>query len=161
MALKTYIFDKDYNAPYVVNTGRPDKPQKIMVKRFKKGDTVNGEMKHANNKPAVVLVDGVLPISLDVIKELTTKEIVSGADASTSATSEVGEKPEVKGKMKLTPSKLKYGDSAIIGAVIGFAGVYFAEKQGYIVSVDKKNRIYGAVAGAALGMYLVYRIKNK
>ena len=77
MALKSYILTKDFKSPYVTSTGLPHNPQAIRFKQFKKGEVITGEMKHANNKPAFVLVNGVCVVPLEVIKELVTKEIVS------------------------------------------------------------------------------------
>ena len=54
----------------------------------------------------------------------------------------------------------KYIDGILIGAVVGLGGVILAEKQGWIVNVDKKNKIYGAIAGAILGGYYIYRFKK-
>ena len=80
MALKSYILTKDFKSPYVTATGLPHNPSAIKFKQFRRGEVVNGEMKHANNKPAFVLVNGVLVVPLDVVKELVTKDVVSHAD---------------------------------------------------------------------------------
>lgn len=155
MALKSYIVTQDFKSPYVRVTGLPQKPQEIRFKQFKKGEIVNGELKHSNNQPAFVLVKGTLVLPLSVIKELVTKEVSHSAEGS-------AEKPKEEKKMiTIQPSKVKYVDAMIVGALAGFGLVFLAEKQGWIVSVDKKNKIYGAVGGALAGLYLTYRYKNK
>jgi hypothetical protein len=161
MAVKSYILTKDFKSPYVTSTGLPHNPQAIRFKQFKKGEVVHGEMKHANNKPAFILVNGVCVVPLQVIKELVTKEIVSHADGE-------GKSPTKKlttdvlsiSKTKKPNTKVQYGDALLIGAVVGFAGVVLAEKQGWITETDKKYRLYGAVGVGLLGMYIVYRQKT-
>ena len=54
----------------------------------------------------------------------------------------------------------KYIDGILIGAVVGLGGVILAEKQGWITNIDKKNKIYGAIAGAVLGTYYIYRFQK-
>jgi hypothetical protein len=163
MAVKSYILTKDFKSPYVTSTGLPHNPQAIRFKQFKKGEVIHGEMKHANNQPAFVLVNGVCVVPLQVIKELVTKEVVSHTDGQ-------GKSPKPKVIDNLIPpkksnkklsTKVQYGDALLIGAVIGFAGVIVAEKQGWITEVDKKYRIYGAVGCGLLGMYIVYRQKSQ
>jgi hypothetical protein len=152
MAIKSYIVTQSFKTPLVRVTGMAHKPQEIRFKQFRKGDIVKGELKHANNKPAFVLVGSQLVVPLNAVKELVTKEIVSSADGES--------KPQEK--VKITPNKdpkMKYLDAVILGGLAGFGGVYLAEKQGWIPNVDKKNRIYGALVGAAAGLYLVYRFK--
>jgi hypothetical protein len=154
MALKSYVVTQDYRSPFVRMTGRPNRPQEVKFKSFRKGDIVNGELKHANNAPAFVLVQGTLVFPLSVVKEVVTKEIVSEVEGGEA-------KPEAKKISLQSMSKVKYIDAIVVGGLAGFGGVFLAEKQGWIVSPDKKNRIYGAIGGALLGIYLVYRTKNK
>jgi len=156
MAQKSYIITHDFKAPYVQITGIPHNPQAIKMKKFSKGDIIRGELKHANNKPAFILVNGVCVVPLDVVKELVTKEVVSGADGNSSK--------ESKSKSKVisipTNPKVRYADAIIIGAIIGAAGAYLAEKQGWISEPDKKNKLYGAGIGALTAAYIVYRTNN-
>jgi hypothetical protein len=56
--------------------------------------------------------------------------------------------------------KVQFGDALIIGALVGFVGVFMAQKYGYLNAEDKKLRLYGALGGGLLGMYWVYRQKN-
>lgn len=154
MALKSYVVTQDFKSPWVRMTGRPNKPQELRFKLFKKGEIVNGEMKHANNQPAFVLVKGVLMLPLSVVKEVITKDV--------SVSAEGGEEKKDTKKISLqSMSKVKYVDAIVIGAIIGAGAVFLAEKQGWLVSPDKKNKVYGAIGGALLGTYLVYRTKNK
>lgn len=164
MALKSYILTEDFKSPYVRVTGRPERPQQLCFRKFKKGEIVNGELKHANNKPAFLLIEGTLVIPINLIKELTTKDVretetVSGADGKKAEEIKV----ESKGGSITIPTSpnVKYADAFIIGAIVGVSSVYVAEKQGWITSIDNKNKMYGALAGALAGMYLVFRFKNK
>ena len=157
MAIKSYIVTQDFKSPWVQITGRPDRPQAIKFKNFRRGDIIKGELKHANNRPAFILVEGALVVPLEVVKELVTKEIVS--DASGESKSNLPKPIDVM-KVSSNP-KVQYIDAAIIGAAIGFGGVYFAEKKGWLPpETDKKMKIYGAIGGALLGAYLVYRFKS-
>ena len=89
-----------------------------------------------------------------MVRELTTKSIVSNADG------EDVNVPEKKTKIVAnTDPKMKYLDAIVIGALVGAGGAYLAEKQGLIATVDKKNKIYGALIGAGAGLYLAYRFK--
>ena len=153
MAQKSYIFTHDFKAPYVTATGMPHNPQAIKFKRFQKGQIARGELKHANNKPAFLLVNGVCVVPLDIVKELVTKA-VSNADGS----APVSDKPKVV-KVPTNP-KVRYADAMIIGAIVGVVGVYVAEKQGWIAEPDKKYKLYGALIGAAGAAYIVYRTNN-
>jgi len=155
MAVESFIITQDFKSPVVRVTGRPEMPQQVTFKRFRKGDIVKGELKHANNQPAFVLVGGQLVIPVSVVKKVVTKEIVSGAD---------GDKPKSevsKAVSDIVPSRstLKYVDAVVIGGALGVAGAYLAEKQGWINVEDKKNRMYGALIGAFLGGYYIYRQK--
>lgn len=155
MAIESFIITQDFKSPVVRVTGRPEKPQQVTFKRFRKGDIVKGELKHANNQPAFVLVGGQLVVPVSVVKKVVTKEIVSGAD---------GDKPKSevsKAVSDIVPSRstLKYVDAVVIGGALGVAGAYLAEKQGWIESGEKKNKLYGALIGAGVGIYLLYRLK--
>jgi hypothetical protein len=160
MALKSYILTNDYKAPYVTATGLPHNPSAIRFKQFKRGDIIKGEMKHANNKPAFILVNGVCVVPLDIVKELVTKEVVSHADGEGSIKDTVVKKVGGSSKTNANP-KVRYIDALLIGAIVGFAGVVLAEKQGWISEPDKKYRLYGAVGVGVLAMYVVYRSKTQ
>jgi hypothetical protein len=148
---KTYIITKDVKVPIVVSQGVAHRPAQIRYKTYRKGEMVQGELKHSNNKPAFVLVGtmGVLP--LECVQEVTSIPV---ANANGVVNSEVGEKPEV-----VTPTnpKVRYGDAMIIGALVGFLGVHLAQKYNYIPAEDNKFKLYGAIGGGLLGMYIVYR----
>jgi hypothetical protein len=162
MGKRTYVFKNDFAAPYAVATGIPHKPTALKLRKFKKGDMINGEMKHSNDRPALVLVDGVLPIPLHVIKEVLTKEIVQGANGEASIQDSAGlpEPPKKTAIVIKKDKKLRLIDMAIVGAVVGFAGVYFAEKKLWIATPNLKYKIAGAVGGAMLFAYVAYRIQN-
>jgi hypothetical protein len=44
--------------------------------------------------------------------------------------------------------------------LVGFLGVHFAQKKGYIPDEDKKYKLYGALGVGLLGAYLVYRSQS-
>ena len=151
MALKSYIVIADIKTPYVQGTGVPHRPQEVRFKLIRKGEIIKGELKHANNKPAFVLVNGTLVVPLSAVKELVTKEITSDAD---------GTSKESKQPIKLpSVNKVKYIDALIVGALIGVGGAYLSEKQGWLGEPDKKNKIYGALIGGAVALYGLYRYK--
>jgi hypothetical protein len=139
----------------VVATGMAHNPTSIKFKKFQKGEIVRGELKHANNKPAFILVNGVCVVPLDLVKELVTKEVVSNASGG-------GSFPDSKPKKVKVPTnpKVRYADAMILGAIVGALGVWVAEKQGWIAEPDRKYKLYGALAGAALAAYVVYRTNN-
>ena len=150
---KTYIITKDVKVPIVVTQGVAHRPAQIRYKMYRKGDMVQGELKHSNNKPSLVLVGtmGVLP--LDCVQEVTSipvgkTEVSSSADGNSETKKEAVEQ---------TNPKVKYGDAMIIGALVGFLGVHLAQKYNYIPAEDNKFKLYGAIGGGLLGMYLVYR----
>jgi hypothetical protein len=41
--------------------------------------------------------------------------------------------------------------------LVGFLGIHLAQKYNYIPAEDNKLKLYGAIGGGLLGMYLVYR----
>jgi len=158
MALKSYVLKQDMKVPYVTNTGHAARPTQIRFKRFKKGDIVNGELKHVNNKPALIMVSGVLPVPVWAVKELITKEIVTGADGKETLQDKTITAPPTT----VDPyPKMKVTDAIIIGAIAGAVAVWGAEKKGLIKEPDKKNKIYGAIAGALIFGYVAFRVKKK
>jgi len=150
---KTYIITKDVKVPIVVNSGQAHRPAQVRYKTYRRGEQVQGELKHSDNKPAFVLVPpmGVLP--LNCVQEVTSVPITSNADGTSEKKDE--KKVEVK-----KDSKVQYGDAMIIGALVGFVGVFMAQKYGYLDQENKKFRLYGALGGGLLGVYWVYRNKN-
>ena len=58
---KSYVFKQDFKAPYVVATGLPHRPTKIMLKKYKRGQIIQGQMVMAKGKPSVLaLIDQVM-----------------------------------------------------------------------------------------------------
>jgi hypothetical protein len=153
MALKSYIMTKTTRAPYVQVTGQAHNPQAIRMKILREGQIVKGEMKHANNKPAFVLVAQCLVVPLDAVREVITKDVTS-SNAS-------GETTTDKPKAIKLPSvnKLKYIDAVVIGSLVGVGSAFLIEKQGWLAPPDKKNKVYGAIIGAAAALYILYRYK--
>lgn len=155
---KSYVFKQDFKAPYVVATGLPHRPTKIMLKKYKRGQIIQGQMVMAKGKPSVLLVSGVIPIPLTVIREVITKEILQSNASGTPTTSTNSTNTSsqvVLGKK----SNTRYIDAAILGAILGLGAAYLAEKQNWIGQPDKKNKLYGAAIGAVLAMYFIYRKK--
>jgi len=151
---KTYVITKDVKVPIVVNSVQAHRPAQVRYKVYRKGEMVQGELKHSDNKPAFVLVGNMGVIPLNCIQEVTSVPVNSNAvgemtDATAPKETEVKKEP-----------KVQYGDAMIIGALVGFVGVYMAQKYGYLSEEDKKYRLYGALGGGLLGIYWVYRNKN-
>jgi len=153
---KSYVFKQDFKAPYVVATGLPHRPTKIMLKKYKRGQIIQGQMVMAKGKPSVLLVSGVIPIPLTVIREVITKEILQSNASGTPTTSTTNLSSAVVVGKK---SNTRYIDAAILGAILGLGAAYLAEKQNLLGQPDKKNKLYGAAIGAVLAMYFIYRKK--
>lgn len=164
--MKSYVLKENFRSPYVVATGIPHNPSAIKAKLFKKGDIVQGEMKHANNVPSFILVNDNLMIPVSYIKEVSTKDIVeivpigkeakSGADGDATNTETTTASKAVEVLKPANPT-VKYMDAVIIGGLVGLGGIYLAHKQGWIEELDKKHYIMGAIGGGVLASYLVYR----
>jgi len=169
MALKSYVLTQDFATPYVIATGRPHNPQQIKVKKFRKGDIVKGELKHANNQPAFVLVQGTLVLPLEVIKELVTKAIVDNntppipvdlVENSNFDGDGVMSKKTPLTPLKSSNPKVNYIDSMIIGGLLGLGAMYLVKRQNWIEEFDKKYYLYAGLIGAVAGVYVVYRTKS-
>jgi len=156
---KTYIITKDVDVPVVGSGGSAHRPAQVRMRRFRKGQLVRGELKHSNNKPSFILVGRMMVIPVECAKEIQGKEIsskFSGSDMDQQTQQPVAQKQVVQPKSAQT---VKYMDALLIGAVVGFGAMYFAERKGWVTSEDNKMKLYGAIGGAFLGMYLVYRSK--
>jgi hypothetical protein len=152
---KTYIITKTVDSPMVISSQTAHKPAQVKMKRFRKGQIVQGELKHAENQPAFVLVGRMCVIPLECVKELEGKEIVSKFSGS-----DMDEKKEQEKKAEpitVSNPKVQYLDAILMGGAIGFVGTHYAIKKGWLQTEDSKARIYGAVLGAVLGAYLVFR----
>jgi hypothetical protein len=151
---KTYIITKDVKVPIVVNSGQAHRPAQVRYKVYRKGEMVQGELKHSNNKPAFILVGSMGVLPLNCVQEVTSVPVTS------SVTGEATNIIPPKESEAVKEPKVQYGDALIIGALVGFVGVFMAQKYGYLNQEDKKLRLYGALGGGLLGMYWVYRQKN-
>jgi hypothetical protein len=149
---KSYVLIQDFKAPYVVATGMAHKPSKIMLKKYVKGQIVEGQIIISKGQPSILLVAGIIPIPVSVLREVVTKEIAQ-SNASGDG------KSVTPNKVVIKKTNTRYLDAGIIGAILGAGAIYLAEKQNIIATPDKKYKLYGALAGAALGMYIVYRKK--
>jgi hypothetical protein len=168
MALKSYVLTQDFATPYVIATGMPHNPQQIKVKKFKKGDIVKGELKHANNQPAFILVQGTLVLPLEVVKELVTKAIIDNntppipiEDLSEKSDDVVVPTKKSTGlPLKSTNPKINYIDSFLIGGVVGLGAMYLVKRQNWIEEFNNKYYLYAGIVGGLLGTYIVYRTKS-
>lgn len=150
---KSYILTRDIKCPVVATNQTAHKPAQIRTKTFRRGQVVQGELKHSDNKPAFVLVGRMCVIPIDAVKELQGKDIKSNYTGADMDETPVAKKPVIAPENP----KIKYMDAFLIGALVGYLSVHIAEKKGYITSEDPKVKLYGAIGGALLGSYLVYR----
>ena len=155
-----FVATTDFVTPYVIATGQPHKPTQICKKQFRKGDIITGEIKTVRGKPSFVLHKGVMVIPFSCVKQVITKDIeVKSNLTAQKAIEKANPKVEIRVPTTSVEAKKKMMDGAIFGAILGFGGVILAEKQGWITGEDKKNRLYGAIIGAFLGGYYIYRKK--
>lgn len=148
----SFIITKLVRTPFVVDSNLPHKPRQVKYKQFKPGDMITGVLHMtAAGKPDFVLVSKRLVIPATCVRELVTQEVVSNADG----------KEQMKKFIQKGDSSVKYADAAILGAIIGIAAVWVAEKKQWISMPSPKNKIIGGVVGAGLLAYVVYRIRNQ
>ena len=154
---KSYLMTQDYKMPVVLEGQQAHRPAQVRFKTLRKGQVVVGELKHVNNQPACILVGRTGAIPLNFVQEINTSPIATATETKTETQS------SAEGKVKefISPSnpKVKYGDAMIIGALVGFIGVHVAQKYEYLPADEKKYKLFGALAGGLLGVYLVYRTK--
>lgn len=156
-----FVATQDFVTPYVVSTGQPHNPTKICKKKFRKGDIITGEVKTVKGKPSFVLHKGVMVIPFSCIKQVITKDIViSNLDGTSDDVTKANPKVEMRVIKTAEQKNKRYIDGVLVGAVAGFGAVILAEKQGWITTIDKKNKVYGAVIGAILGVYYVNRFQK-
>ncbi len=161
MAKATYMITSDFRTPYVTSSKDPRSPTQTNWKAFKKGDIIAGELiKDGKGKPNFVLYNGVCVVPLSVVRAVVTKEILSSNASGPANTTPLGQETTKKITVIENP-KIKYGDAALVGIIIGLAGVFIANKKGWIKAPDNMNFLYGAGAGIALSAYFVYRQNNK
>jgi hypothetical protein len=154
MSQKNYVITQDFKSPYVVSTQHPKNPTKIMFAKFKKGQIIKGELKHSQGVPSFILFKDMVVVPLDFVKSVVTKEVVLSADGDS--------KPLIEVKKTNNP-KVKYLDGAIIGALIGLAGAYYAEKRGWLTPSEEnpmQNKLIGLAVGALAGAYATFRLKR-
>ena len=161
-----FVATKDFKSPYVVATGQPHRPTSIKTKQFKKGEIISGEIKTSQGKPAFVLYRGVMVVPLSCVRQVITKEIGATPETKMTTVGADGETTVVAPKGSITVNKKgtaneekkkRYLDGILLGALAGFGATYFAEKKGWIPTASQKNKVIGAVAGALIGVYAVYR----
>ncbi len=152
-----YVITQDFKSPYVVSTGMAHKPTEIKAIHFKKGQVIQGELKTSGGKPSFVLYKGVVVVPCSMVRKVETKQIVvSNASGDDNKAAESKKQVAV-----IKNKKTRYIDAMIVGAIAGFGGTYFAEKKGWLKTVETKNRLIGMAIGAAAAMYVAYRIKSR
>lgn len=153
-----FVATTDFVTPYVIATGQPHKPTEIKKKKFRKGEIITGEIKTVKGKPSFVLHKGVMVIPFSCVKQVITKEIsFSEASGNLKEIAKLNPQVQVKVKANSDQKKKSIMDGVVFGAILGFGGVFLAEKQGWITGTDTKNRLYGAIVGAFIGGYYLYR----
>jgi hypothetical protein len=157
-----FVVTKDFKSPYAVATGIPHKPTALKTAKFNKGQIIKGELKKDGmGKGAFVMFKNTIVVPIDCVKQVVTKDVdMSNVTGNPRANSNTNVISFDKTPSKKDDKKKQYADAIIIGAILGFVGVYYAEKQGYIQAPEQKNRIIGAVVGGLAGAYLVYRFKK-
>ena len=98
---KTYIITKDVKVPIVVNSGQAHRPAQVRYKVYRKGEMVQGELKHSNNKPAFILVGSMGVLPLNCVQEVTSVPVTSNLSGEATNTtppkeSEVVKEPKVQ-----------------------------------------------------------------
>jgi hypothetical protein len=157
---KTYIISNTVKVPFVVNSGQAHRPPQIKFRTFKKGEMVQGELKHSNNKPSFILVGKMGVIPLECVQEVNSTPIAVPTTSNASGDTAVETADEKNKEVIIENPKIRYADAFLIGALVGFLGVHFAQKKGYIPDEDKKYKLYGALGVGLLGAYLVYRSQS-
>lgn len=154
-----FVANKNFITPEVVSTGMPHQPTRIVKRRFLKGQIIQGEIKTSKGKPSFVLHKGSMIIPLSNVEQVITKKIdISSYDGL--KIDESNPKIDVRAVKTTTQKNKEYIDGILLGAIVGVAGVFLAEKEGFIEGADNKIKIYGAIGGALLGCYAVYRFKK-
>jgi hypothetical protein len=154
-----FVATTDFVTPYVIATGQPHKPTQICKKKFKKGDIITGEVKTVKGKPSFVLHKGVMVIPFSCVKQVVVKDIVlSNLDGTSDSVAKTNPKVELKVIKTSDQKNRDYFGGVLIGGALGFGAVILAEKQEWLAP-DKKNKMYGIIAGAVIGVYCIYRKK--
>lgn len=154
-----FVATTDFATPYVIATGQPHKPTQICKKQFKKGDIITGEIKTVKGKPSFVLHKGVMVIPFSCVKQVVVKDIVlSNLDGTSDSVTKTNPKVELKVIKTSDQKNRDYFGGVLIGGALGFGAVILAEKQEWLAP-DKKNKMYGIIAGAVIGVYCIYRKK--
>lgn len=162
--LSTFVLEKEYNAAKVNITTHPTRANSVLMRWFRRGEIIAGEVKHVKNEPAVVITPSGWIFPVSVLKQVVSKGVssnASGNDDSSDADGDSKKSNLVKDNLK-TPArtiKVQYSDAFILGAVIGLGGAYLIERKFPQVQLfqDKKNKFYVAGAFALLGVYAVWR----
>ncbi len=156
---KSYLIVKDVKVPVVLHSGNAHTPANIKFKTYRKGDVIVGELKHANNQPSIILVGRMQPIPIECVQEISTAPVGAGENKEEKSSNAEGT-GKVKEFITTGNPKVKYADAMIIGAIVGFIGVHVAQKYEYLPADEKKYKLFGALGGGLLAVYIVYRTRN-
>lgn len=162
--LSTFVLDKEYNAAKVNITTHPTRPNNVLMRWFRRGEIIAGEIKHVKNEPAVVITPSGWIFPISVLKQVVSKGVSSNASGSDDSSSADGgdKKPNmIKDNLK-TPAKtikVQYSDAFLLGGAIGLGLGYLIERKFPQVQIfqDKKMKFYTAGVFAILGLYGVWR----
>ena len=155
---RSYVLTQDFSSPKVMGTNSPIKPIKVGLKRFRKGEIIQGEMKLENGRPAFLLYRGSIVVPITVLKEVVTKDIIqgySGFDATNAGDSKV--LPKIQ---PIKSKQARYLDGIFIGGIAGLVAGIIAQKKYGMEDPEHKNKAYFAIGGAVLGAFFVYRFKR-
>lgn len=158
--MKHYIVIKEVDVPVVVRGSVNNMPPLIKTIRLKKNQIIKGELKHANNEPAIVLMGKRVPVPIECLQEVKSVPITGKDTQPTTAYSNAsGDEQQPPKTITTKPTKpvMRYADGALLGGLAGLLGVYLAQKKGLISEENGNYRIYGALAGATLGVYAIWR----
>lgn len=157
MNKRKYIILQDTQSPAIFATGMGRHPHKVALRVFRKDKVVYGSIHSVKGKPAALMVDDIWVVPLKNVKELTVKDVkeVSSAEGDDDKS-----KVEIVTE-KMSKSKHKYLDMAVVGAIVGFGITYFAGKKGWVNFAEPKTKYLGIGLGAAAGMFVAYRFMGK
>lgn len=155
-----YIVIKAFKSPVVFSGGsHPKLRAQVKYAFFKKGQVISGTLKtKENGEPDYIIHKGTLVVPIDAVKELITKEMVSNSDGDVDLI-----KKQVDNKiLGKSTNKVRFIDSAIIGGIIGFSVVWYAEKKGWLkeredAKIPHQNKLIGLAIGGLLGAYYTHR----
>jgi len=147
--LKKYEFIKNFNSPVMVTTGMPQKPHRVMYKKFKKGQLATGRLHSINGNASCILINDQYVVPLDSVRPLTVEpnsNVIGGSNFSVESLSTGSD---------IKKSSKDYTSSIFMGGIMGLLVTVLAEQKGYI-NPQGQNKIWGIFLGATLLGYITY-----